>query len=406
MPNDDFTIKVSLDFNEKDINKLREDVKKAVNHGSRDAAPVKSSIASRKVSEIESEASASVYKYGTNHIKTKSILSDLTKAKRAEHYENVFSEREKRESIKTEAQQSVLNTRKMREKSLRDKVENKKPPQRMGKMDEMFKHIRSISFSSGKSASGIVNLVSKFGALGVTLGTIAAGAYGVMRLVSWAGNKDIGYASGALGAEGYSAGGIAALSSGVVPGINRDIGQNIAQAISDNAQVLSSSYLPRKANLLGRATQGVAMYKGGMEGIKNLFSLRSDATEKDIYSMIFSDIKGFMARKMPNAAVSLGAQFGLSKEAVLAAQFAPDINQGITKTGETGRWKDFDNLTQAALRQTAAMDNLTGQVNKLAAVITDFVNKGQAATVRHDKFDPIWNHFHFSAPGNSSKGLK
>jgi hypothetical protein len=449
MSNNDFTIKVSLDFNEKDIDKLRDDVKKAVNSGSRSSSVGRTGVISKKVSEIEAEASSSIYKYGTNHIKTKSILGDLSKAKRVEHSENIFSEREKRESIKTESlqsilnsrhirekefkdkrakhnenifserekresiktesQQSILNARRIREKELKDKVDGKETKKKNAKIDEMFRNIRSISFSSGKSASGIVSLAARMGPIGMVLGTIAAVGYGIKSLVSWAGNKNIGYASAALGASGYSTGEMAALKSGDVLGVNKDIGNSIADAITLNAQTLSPNYLPRRAEVAARALRGVAMFTGGdTSGIRNLLNIKKNMSEKDIYSMVFSDIRGYMKSGNVNAAVGLGEGFTLSKEAVMASQYT-DINKGIEKTGNTGMWRDFNNLTQSALSQTSYADGLTAFLNKFAAAITEVTNKignaGRKLEASHYNLYPLENYM-IPAPGNSPKGLK
>lgn len=413
MGNDDFTIKVSLDFDDKDLSKLEGDVRKAVNNGSRKSESISSTV-SRKVSEMQSDASSSIYKYGVNHLKTRAILGDLNKAQKVQSTSFIQSEREKRESFKTDYQQkkqdSSIRMSSMRESDLGDRIDSRKKRLSGQKMSNLFRNVRAISLSSFKSAEGITSMVSKLGPAGLAVGAALAGGLGLGKLVKWGGNKALEYSGAALGGGGYTTGDMAALMSGGVSGINRNIGQNMAQSISENSPFLSKGYLPRQAMVLARATQAVSLYKGGMAGIRNLDSIKSSDSEKSIYSKLFSDFRYYMSKGMPNAAIRLGGSFGLSRQSVLAAKYIPDINKRIKGAGSSGLWKSFDGTAQAALKQTSAIDHLTSQVNKLAAVIvnaTTAISSINPKKQMNSMFpNPMtYDPFHI-APGNSAKGIK
>lgn len=458
MSNDDFSIKVALDFDKKDLKGLENDVQKAVSSGAKKAESISNTI-SKKASEIQAAASSSIYKYGSNHLKTKAILGDLSRAQKAKSTSKIYTEKEKIESIRSEyqkgrhdsfsrinktreeyqkgrheslsrinktreerealkkeyqknRQESLLRMSRMRESDLGERIASRNKKTSHQKMSDLFKNVRSISFSSMKSAYGITSLVSKLGPAGAVAGTVLAAGLGVGKAIKWAGDKTLNYSSLSMGAGGYTSGDMAALTSGAVPGINKGIGKSLADSFSINAPYLSRGYLPRRANVLSRATQAVSLYKGGMHGIRNLFSLKDSDSEKQVYTKIFSDIHNFMKEGKVNAAVRLGSSFQIPKKAVLEAKYNKNINSLISKTGSSGSWKGFDNLTNAALKQTSAIDHLTGQFNKLAAVVTNITNSMSKAASKSPSKGPMdsmlsemlnFNPLNIS-PGNSPKG--
>ena len=414
MANDNYTIKVNLDFDKSKLKELENDVKKAVKKGSSEGFSSDGSVGEtikKKISEMQSSASDSVYKYGTNHLKTNSVISDLKKAQKGLLQLDMLNSRK---SSSEKINDSRVRQQAMRESSQSSRLDRQKTSYQKQKFSELFRNVKQISSSSLTTAGGITSLISKIGPVGMAVGAGLGAIFGAGKAVKWAANKSIQYSSGALG-SGYTPGEMAALSSGQVKNINSDIGKNIAASIQGNKLMLNPSNIFRSGHLSKRAILATAQF-GATGSVKNLIGVGSGVNERQIYSRLFSDIRSLMSSGNNAGALSLGRSFGLSDEAVLALKsFNSNVNGDITKAGK-GKFSSFDNLSTSALNQSSAIDNLTGKINLLAATIINFVNQVSqhpAKTIAEDMIIPLdfyreGKHLYheYVAPGNSPKGSR